>query len=227
MNKMTFKDVMKKCFGKEKNDRWHAVAMLLLYGVFFLLSFIIISIGMPSKNEDKKWEELVEIVNYSYTYTINYGDSVDVYFGKKYGNKEKFTLVKNGENTEYTILDGILYDSNNEKVEQLNNYFKYLDKDSLLRLVNYDLCTKDNNTYTCNIDSKKVAEVFKDNFISDVDILSTFIIVKDKDDVKSIKIDFNNYISTLEGEPNTLTINMNYTDIGTTKDFEESTDSIK
>lgn len=214
---MTFKEVMKKCFGKEKNDRWHAVAMLILYGIFFLVSFIILSITSPDK-DNTKWEEPVQIINYSYTYTVTYNNEVEVYLGKKYADKQAFTLVKNGVNSEYNAIGDKIYNVNDDNI--LNTYFKYLDREKIESLVVLDKCIKDNNTYTCTVDTKELANTFNDTINDDNVIINTFIIEKENNEIKSIKLDLSSYISNLLGEPNTLTVNMSFTDIGTTKDFE-------
>lgn len=52
MNKKDFKELLKKCFGKEKDERYHAIAMLILYGLFFLVIIIMIRVSptTPANN---------------------------------------------------------------------------------------------------------------------------------------------------------------------------------
>lgn len=50
MNNIDWKELWKKCFGKEKNDRYHAIAMLAIYGIFFVI--LIVFVRMSPTTDD-------------------------------------------------------------------------------------------------------------------------------------------------------------------------------
>ena len=54
MNDINFKEIWKKCFGKEKDTRWHAVAMLVIYFIFVTLVVGIAKTQEPINKEEKK-----------------------------------------------------------------------------------------------------------------------------------------------------------------------------
>lgn len=134
MKNKEFKEILKKCFGKEKDDRYHSIAMLIIYGIFIFIVVLIIRLSgtatstlenqptqtpnptppivTPDYNdnpeplpEDKKEEIVGNDINYSYSYTITINGETEVYLGKKIDDKEKFTLIKNGKTTDYAILN--------------------------------------------------------------------------------------------------------------------------
>ena len=132
MKNVDWKELFSKCFGKEKDDRYHAIAMLAIYGIFFLILVLLVRIGgsgastsnnltgnnstpttsnpaattTPSTEVENKEQSNIgsDDINYSYSYTITYNGVSEVYLGKKVDDKEKFTLIKNGVTTDYAIL---------------------------------------------------------------------------------------------------------------------------
>ena len=132
MKKEEVKEILKKCFGKEKDDRYHAIAMLAIYGIFILILVLVIRLGgsnssnmvsnpttsptttptasgttSPTNNGtiSSSISNGNNDINYSYSYTITYNGVSEVYLGKKIDDKEKFTLVKDGTTTNYSIID--------------------------------------------------------------------------------------------------------------------------
>lgn len=133
MKKEEISKVLKKCFGKEKDDRYHAIAMLCLYGIFLTIIVVMIRIGgtnqspeitdktpnnsinntsnnntpvtTPDNNNDNQSNITSNEINYSYSYTITYNGNSEVFLGKKIDEKEKFTHIKDGITTDYAILN--------------------------------------------------------------------------------------------------------------------------
>lgn len=133
MKNKDVREILNKCFGKQKDDRYHAIAMLAIYGIFMLVVVFAIRLGggsTPNTNLDNNDNQTpvvdnttdnntsnnkdnVEIdnnnnitndINYSYSYTVTYNDVSEVFIGKKIDEKEKFTLVKDGIYKDYAIL---------------------------------------------------------------------------------------------------------------------------
>ena len=48
MKKEDWKALLKKCFGKEKDDRLHAIAMLIIWGIFIAIVILMIRLS-PSR----------------------------------------------------------------------------------------------------------------------------------------------------------------------------------
>lgn len=218
-----FKEIMKKCFGKEKDDRWHAVAMLALYGIFFLVSFTILSIGSGTSNNTSPTPtatpDNITNINYSYSYTINYDNVLEMYLGKKYNDKEKFTLTKDGISSEYAVLNDKLLKLNSGKYEEtnsVNNYYRYCDREKILNIIK-DIEPVSENVY--NVSNVYFSSTFGDTLGEDNEIPVVITVSKDNDEIKSISMDLDNYLNAL-GIEHSLKINMFFTDIGTTNDFE-------
>ena len=253
MKNKDFNEILKKCFGKEKDEKYHAVAMLIIYSIFLLIVVLMIRLGgsnvdnevndntnqnnniinsnpspQPS-TEPKEDEEEVDSnisgsdINYSYSYTITYNGENEVYLGKKLDDKEKFTLIKNGITKDYAILsDNYLILENNiyQITENPSNFFKYCDVEKLLVLTENEISTQNENIIKYNITNKILANSYKDDITVDNEQtnLITFNILNNS--LKSVDLDFSNYISAVEGSQSTLTIHMEFVDIGTTEDFE-------
>ena len=155
MKSNDFKEILKKCFGKEKDEKYHAVAMLAVYGIFILVLIIMIRLGGESTNNEKNNNIQTETqtpivtptntpnsdidteldtgvggndINYSYSYTITYNGITEVYLGKKLDSKEKFTLIK----------DGITNDYKNGKYSITNIDYNYLTSNYTLIIRNIE-----------------------------------------------------------------------------------------
>lgn len=248
MNNKGWKEILKKSFGKEKDDRYHAIAMLTIYGIFFLILIIIIRIGgssipsnslnnsnststpspteMPSSdtNIEENNQNIIENdINYSYSYTITYNGISEVYLGKKIDSKEKFTLIKEGITTEYAILNDnylILENGVYHITENPSKYFKYCDVEKILLLTENEISVESDNTIKYNISNSNLANMFKDNISIDNNKTNLIKIHIIDSNLKSIDLDFSNYLSSIDNENVTLTIHMEFVDVGKTDDFE-------
>ena len=224
MKKINFKGVFKKCFGKEKNDRWHAVAMLTLYGIFFLIIYAMVAFGGRGTTDTKEplKEEKKQDINYTYSYKINYDDLLEEILGKRIGNKEALVLTDSSNNiSSYVVLNNTYYKLENDeqvKVDNITNYDKYFNRDKILELVkDLDYINKD-NTYMYDVSNSSLADIFGDTLTSSN--TSQIFIVKENDNVTSITLELDSYIKDLTGEEHSLKITLLYTNIGTTSDFE-------
>lgn len=247
MKNNDFKEVLNKCFGKEKDDKYHALAMLAIYGIFILIVIIMIRLGGSSSNiennntnptptpsqtisptptNDVDIEDNTTItndINYSYSYTVSYNGTTEVYLGKKIDEKEKFTLIKDGITTNYAILsDNFLILENDiyHITENPSKFFKYCDVEKVLLLIENEISTENGNTIKYNITNSHLASSFKDNIKLNNEQTNLIIITTENNNLKSVDLELNNYISSVEGSTNTLTIHMEFANIGTTEDFE-------
>lgn len=245
MEKSKWKELLKKSFGKNKDDKYHAIAMLIMYGIFVLILIILIRIGnsnnnitntpnpTPSSNttingdnsDNKQNNNIIdnEDINYSYSYTVTYNGMTEVYLGKKINNKEKFTLVKNGVSTEYAILNDNYLISENGIYHITNSpssIFKYCDISIILSMVDNEIPTVNNDTTKYQVTNQSLAINYKDKLINDNELKNSINLLMASNVLKSADMDLSNYISAVEGKDSTLTIHMDFVDIGTTDDFD-------
>lgn len=250
MKKEEVKEILKKCFGKEKDDRYHAIAMLAIYGIFILIIVLVIRLGgsnssnmvnnpttsptttptasgttSPTNNDtiSSSTSNGNNDINYSYSYTITYNGVSEVYLGKKIDDKEKFTLVKDGTTTNYAILDDnylILENDIYHITESPSRLFKYCDAEKILTLIENEIPTENNCVTKYSVSSHNIASSFHESLSIDSEKTNAIQLVVSNDTLKSIDLDLSNYLSSLEGVSITLTIHMEFADIGTTSDFD-------
>lgn len=53
MNNINWKELLKKCFGKEKNERYHAVSMLTIYGIFFAILIVFVRMSPTTSDNNQ------------------------------------------------------------------------------------------------------------------------------------------------------------------------------
>lgn len=236
----------KNSFGKEKNSRSHAIAMLVIYGIFIVVVIMVIRTTpvkekeiAPNDSADKQ-EEIIDNsetennkedsgkkknfdINYSYSYTITYDDEQEVYLGKKIDDKEKFSFIKNSTTLEYAILNDnylILENGTYRITDKLDTYFKYCDVEKITSLLETLEYVEANNKYVYNIDNVKLAHAFGDTINSNNSTLNNIELEVVDDDLKSINLNLDSYISSIMGNNHTLNIKMEFANVGTTEDFE-------
>ena len=231
MKKEEVKEILKKCFGKEKDDRYHAIAMLAIYGIFILILVLVIRLGGTNSSNmisnpttsPTTTSTGNNDINYSYSYTITYNGVSEVYLGKKIDDKEKFTLVKDGTTTNYAILDDnylILENDIYHITESPSRLFKYCDAEKILTLIENEIPTENNGVTKYSVSSHNIASSFRESLSIDSEKTNSIQLVVSNDTLKSIDLDLSNYLSSLEGVSITLTIHMEFADIGTTSDFD-------
>lgn len=248
MKKKEWKEIIKKCFGKEKDERYHAIAMLSIYGIFILILIIFVRIGgsgisssiqeknpnLPTSSttptpttspspEETTTTPSIHDINYSYSYTITYNGVSEVYLGKKIDEKEKFTLIRDGVTTDYAILNDnylILENGTYHITENPSKLFKYCDVEKILKLVENEIPTENEGIIKYSISNRNLSSTYKDSLLLDNELNNMIQLSLVGDDLKSISIDLSNYLTSMNGNEESLTIYMEFADIGTTSDFE-------
>lgn len=242
MDKNNFKELMKKCFGKEKNDRYHAIAMLAIYMIFIIFVVILVrtSPRLPESDvsptsyptptnpkvpvdvlDDYDNDDIENDINYSYSYIINYNGNIETYLGKKIDNKEKFTLIKDNKTVEYAVLnDNFLKLNENKKYELAetpSKYFKYCDISKIIDITD----SKQNTNNEYNITNKEIQTYFKDNLPSNNGLNNSIKYIFVENNISEIELDFSNYIRSLNSNnTDSLIIKIKVTDVGKTENFE-------
>lgn len=249
MNKQDFKELLKKCFGKEKNDRYHAIAMLALYGLFFIILIIFIRLS-PTPTETNKAETPTNTnkpttnitsdnknetsnekipnekfdINYSYIYTLEYNGVKEVFTGKRLDDKEIFTYITSTGSTDYARL------SNNYLIKENKEYhlvdipsqnLKYTDMDKIVLLTEKSSLSKEGNVYKYNVPVSEILTMYNRNQIAEATTYDSIIVTLENEVIKTIDINFSNYAYIINGNvPTNLTIKMEFNNIGTTENFD-------
>lgn len=247
MKNFNFNEFMNKAFGKEKDEQTHARVMLVIYFIFITILVILVRTS-PNRNTntntDNKVKESTEIkedtktisptptptptststtkkkqehdVSYAYSYTINYDGVTEIYLGKRIDDKQKFSYTKDGKTVEYAIKDDeylILENGKYHLTDRLDNYFKYCNVEKILSLLEDKLESSTETIFT--ITNKELAEIFDEKTINP-DLENKIELELISGELKEIKLDLSNYESGI----NSLTIKMEFADIGKVEDFE-------
>ena len=134
MKNNKFSDFLSKSFGKDKDDRSHAIAMTIIY--FSIIAVLVLfiklnpvnlsneknniddsqnnttsSIVKPKDDSEEDSREVKDFstvdssINYSFSYKITYDGNMEVFLGKKIGGKEKFTYIFGDVQEEYAYIN--------------------------------------------------------------------------------------------------------------------------
>lgn len=230
----------------DDTKRKHSLIKLAIYGIFLIVVIIAIRTGSDntnnnsSTNNQSKIEEKTEVkedknkeiqektsiirendVNYSYMYTVVLDGKTETYIGKRIDEKEKFSYTKNNEIKEYAImddnyfiLDGDIY----HLTDKLDNNFKYCDIEKILSIIE-TIQPVSNDSLIFNVDNSKLSYVFGDVIKEKKEDFNTIKINVTEDSIQSVEINFNSYISSILTGNHSLSIKMEYANVGKVEDF--------
>ena len=230
MSKKEWKELFRKCFGKNKDERYHGIAMLLIYGIFLLVIVLAIRIGGTSNYEEVPTspsptpivdEEQEKPNNYSYTYRITKNGISAVYLGKRVEDKEKFTAIINGVSIDYAILSNnfLILENGTYQVTDIPDYdFKYCNQDKILELVKDEIPTENGNLIKYTVNNHKIATIFQEE-VKDLYGNNMIQIQQENGQVKEITLDFSSYFSNKNEVETNWIAELSYTDIGLIEDF--------
>ena len=246
MSQINWKEIWKKCFGKEKDERAHAFAMLAIYGIFIIVLVIMVRIGgtstedktptktpsvtpsattspttTPNQNQVESFE-----INYSYIYTIQNNDQKEVFTGKKIDDKEIFTMINgNGSESYAKLSDNYLKKENGEYhlIDMPSKNLIYADVEKIISLTEQGTLTKNNNIYNYQVPTNEIIKMYNSDstIVVDNNLMDTIIMTVENDTLKSIDINFNNYQTIINNNiPSILKIKMEFNNVGTTENFD-------
>ena len=103
MKKEEVKEILKKCFGKEKDDRYHAIAMLTIYGIFILILVLVIRLGGTNSSNmvsNPTTSPTTTPTASGTTYTVKSGDTGEKICKSVYGEytKENWSKILKANN---------------------------------------------------------------------------------------------------------------------------------
>ncbi|MDD6223808.1 MAG: hypothetical protein PUB18_02280 [bacterium] len=223
MKQIKWKDILSKCFGKKKDERAHAIAMLIIYSVFIFILVVVIrtqpSVGEPNHNTSNlnsnqqtplispspsptTEEEGPEIesyeINYSYIYTVTNNNQKEVFTGKKLDDKEIFTIISETGSTNYAKLsDNYLLKENGEYhiVDRPSENLIYTDLETIISLVEKGNLVKNDHIYTYSISTSDIVRSYHPDLkLAVEETLRDFVIVTlEEGKIKKIEINFDHY----------------------------------
>ena len=237
MKKEDLLDILKRFFGKEKDERLHAIVMLIIFAIFItgLVVFVRVTpVSEEAKNTTPPNNSPTPRppntgnntapnefeINYSYVYTITYNDERKVITGKKVDDKEIFTIIDKDGSRDFAILSGnyLRRESGNYHLTEVpSKHLKYTKVDELLDLLG---SSSDGKTYLIPV--TRLIEFYSPDFKTKTilnDLNDSIILTVIDNTLRGMKIDFSNYLSLINEVKTTFIIEMEFSNVGTTEDF--------
>lgn len=211
---------MKKYWNKfqefRKNPKKRSIALLIIYGIFFIFVYLYIHSYKNMNNNPEVNVINNEISNYEYSIEYHIEDKIFNIDGIYYDNDNKINIDSN-----YIIENNIIHlDNNNDlNIDIITKKLDYINIENYLKDYEYDSKTeyKDNNIkYEYTIYNQDLAKYFSDditnNEISKIDVYKNDYIYEIEIDLSTyygkpyiidIKYDNINNISNIENKENT------------------------
>ncbi len=246
MKNNQWKEILNKCFGHEKDERWNAVAMLLIFAFFLgILIFMLrqngttptlenpkntpsptpISTASPSDTNVNQEENLgSHEINYSYLYTFTLNDTKETITGKRLDQKEIFTLINQTGSSDYARVSDNYLKKENEVyhlVEIPSRNLIYANLDPLIAALEELTPDINSNQYTYYVPTSILLTAYhKDlGLIDSNHTLNTIVITRNDTTIEAIDVDYSSLSTLISGTNNQYTIHMEFNHVGTTKNF--------
>lgn len=248
-NNSLIKEIFAKCFGKEKDERWNAVAMLL---IFFLFLAVVIVIARTNNNQNTLKPEEVEQtptpsltatpdleeepgidqeigngnyeVNYSYLYTFTLNGVQEIITGKRLDSKEIFSIINTEGTVEYARLSENYLKKENGSYHLTNlpsTNLVYANLDPLLEILEELIPSIEINQYIYNVPTSEILKSYHNNstLVDQNNTYNRVVITRGENTIERIDLDYSNLYSLLNGIAGNYNITMEFNNVGTTEDF--------
>lgn len=212
--------------------RGKSVLFFGFYGIFFIFLFIAMAAGRGSGynldnlgNSSNFSLQSISNNNFEFSYKVSLDESIYMYTGKKYNDKESFIF----NNIEYYNLADDFYQKTGDSFSETDNPYVYSDfmrVDNIQKFI--DLATLDSKTeyengdfvYNYKISTTSIVKMIDDIDI-DIDDLPNEISVCISDgDIKSVEFNLNSYGLYKSISNNKFIITLNYFNHGEVSDFD-------
>jgi len=241
------KKVLRKCFGKEKEERFHAIAMLIISFLFISIVVIVVRINDEQSLEkvpenslsptasnipniidelEENIDDTVDLeaeINYSYLYTFTLDQTQEVITGKRFDEKEIFTVVSSNGNQEYVKFNGNYLEKKEGKyhlVDELSPNIMYSNLDLLFEVLEEMIPDVSINQYTYMIPTLELLKAYyKDSTFTAPNTYNSVVITRNNQTIEKIQLDYSNFYSFLQGRSVYYVIEMEFNKVGTTEDF--------
>jgi len=248
-NHSWWKEILSKCFGSEKDERWNAVAMLIIFGFFLGILIVMLRVGNNtmsqensntnssptpiltptptidfSDNLNQGQESETYEINYSYLYTFTLGAETETMTGKRLDQKEIFTLINQAGSVDYAKMSDNYLKKENGKyhlVEIPSRNLIYANLDPLIAILEELTPNINLNQYTYYIPTSKLLTAYHKglSLVDSNNTYNTVIITRNGNTMKTIDADYSALFSFISGTTNSYIIHMEFNHVGTTEDF--------
>lgn len=213
------------------NKQYRSIAILIFYVILFTVLIVAVRSPKTMVNGDDvnnyisnlDGYELINAKNFSYKYTVIVDETTYEYDGKKYDNKDLFTL-SNGEKTEeYYIIDDKSYIKNNDKYNPTLSkpiiIFDFFNTNILEQLIIRGIVVDEEN-HKYKIDNQSLYDVLGTDSVK-VDSGNNYITLNYRNSyITGITLDLSNYSKLLGKSYENVTIILEYSDFDLIDDFE-------
>lgn len=249
MKNSLWKEVLSKCFGREKDERWNAVAMLIIFGFFISILIMILRVGGNTTSQamsnvtssptstvtptstagssdlelDQEQESGNYEINYSYLYNFTFGEETETITGKRLDQKEIFTIINQTGSTDYARLSENYLQKENGKyhlVEIPSRNLIYANLDPLIAALEELTPNINLNQYTYYVPTSTLLTAYhKDLGLVDSNNTYNTVIITRNDNTIE-SIDIDySALSTLLSGTASYQVHMEFNHVGTTEDF--------
>ncbi|MEG1287898.1 MAG: hypothetical protein RSD29_00925 [Bacilli bacterium] len=175
-----------------KTVRGKAVIKLIVWSIFFLILFIVLSfMGSKGKNDDKNnlvigYNEKIDRLlknNYEYEYKITINGNNINFNGKKDGkNEQGYKETKEGI-IKYLVMDSVTYNITSNKKELFNNLYENINTEYLnlpllfknISPIKYEIKEEEENnkiTYEYNYNNNVIKVISNKVDITEISVIS-------------------------------------------------------
>ena len=223
------------------NKQYRAILILVFYAIFFI-GIIISARSNFNKNKSKtenktenKTEEKTtkkdnlngfytsKNANFEYKYTLVIEDKTmhtKVYEGKKYKDKDSYTLTEDGKVKTYTSDEEYTFEKKDgQTILSENTYYliNYFNPDVISSIVKKSVYV-DNNNYTIN--NRELGKLLKSS-VSMADVKENSIkLYYTQDKITKIEINYSNYANTLDNKVKSAKLTLEYKSFDSVEDFD-------
>lgn len=178
-------------------------------------------------NDSKTEQEQEQIISYDFTYTIDNNNQISIVEGKRYNNKQKFSIIENGKKQEYAKIEDSYLKLEENKYDilngNINDYFKYLELDDIKEFTEYSVSEEKNDNKVYEIDVPDLIDKY--NFELEYNSFNDFetdsiTIEYDKEKIKKITLDYSNYFSYITNSTYKFKVTMSFSNYGKVEDFD-------
>ncbi len=241
-------------FNRLKTDSAYKSRIILLgYALFFVVLIIILRFGNTNdgntnkKNNDNntninentdntKTDDFKEFANirngiFNFVYTLNINDDLYISTGKKYNQKESFTLTESKTNRKLIYLvygndivakleDGVETDSTYVIASKPVTYIDYFDHTVLEKIIKESTYNKNDDTY--EIINSKLVDILEYNSerVKDKEATNKITLEKKNNNIISIKMDYSNFAKEFDETITEISFSLEYTEFNLVDDFD-------
>ena len=229
-NRIRFKELI-------TNKQYRAIIILVFYFFFFAILVIGARASLNKKStisEEVKQKTSVRQIkgfsniksaNFNYKYTLNIDDEMYIYEGKKYDNKDSYTLTVGKDIKNYVQVDDFSFEIKNKEKVLTDKPIYYLDffDAALLEKIIENSSLKGDGVYSIdNIILNKLLnlQLGVSNKLEN-DIMLSYV----DGNVTRIDINYTNFINSINKNIKKVLLTLEYKDFGQVLDFDVQSDN--